>query len=70
MGNSLGGAVAMQLLALRPQRVATRLADSAGLGSEIHPVVRLMAVPAMGRLALRALSGRPLLPPAPKKNRR
>lgn len=54
MGNSLGGAVAMQLLALQPQRVATLLlANSAGFGSEIHPVVRLMAVPAIGRLATR-----------------
>ncbi len=54
MGNSLGGAVALQLLALEPQRVATLvLADSGGFGSEIHPILRLAALPVIGRLATR-----------------
>ena len=54
MGNSLGGAVALQLLALQPQRVATLvLVSSGGFGSELHPIVRLTAVPVIGRLATR-----------------
>lgn len=54
MGNSLGGAVALQLLALEPQRVATLvLANSGGFGSEIHPILRLVALPVIGRLAAR-----------------
>ena len=54
MGNSLGGAVALQLLALQPRRVVTMvLVNSAGFGSEIHPLIRLTAVPIIGRLATR-----------------
>ncbi|MEU7765869.1 alpha/beta fold hydrolase [Nocardia sp. NPDC049190] len=54
MGNSLGGAVALQLLALQPDRVATLvLADSAGFGSELHPMMRLVATPVIGSVAAR-----------------
>jgi pimeloyl-ACP methyl ester carboxylesterase len=54
MGNSLGGAVALQLLVLEPQRVATLvLVNSAGFGRKIHPLIRLMAVPVIGGLATR-----------------
>jgi pimeloyl-ACP methyl ester carboxylesterase len=54
IGNSLGGAVALQLLALPPDRVATLvLANSAGFGSEVHPMLRLVATPVIGRLATR-----------------
>ena len=54
MGNSLGGAMALQLLALQPQRVASLvLVGSAGFGSEVHPFLRLVAVPVIGRLATR-----------------
>jgi pimeloyl-ACP methyl ester carboxylesterase len=54
MGNSLGGAVALQLLTLDPDRVATMvLANSAGFGSEVHPMLRLIAAPVIGRLASR-----------------
>lgn len=52
MGNSLGGAVALQLLALQPARVATLvLVNSAGFGSELHLMLRLLGVPVIGRLA-------------------
>jgi pimeloyl-ACP methyl ester carboxylesterase len=51
VGNSLGGAIAMQLLALDPDRVASlTLVDSAGFGAEVTPLVRVLAVPGLGRL--------------------
>jgi pimeloyl-ACP methyl ester carboxylesterase len=54
MGNSLGGGVAMQMLALDPDRVPTLvLAGSAGFGSEVHPMLRLVATPVIGALATR-----------------
>jgi pimeloyl-ACP methyl ester carboxylesterase len=54
IGNSLGGAVALQMLTLQPQRVATLvLVDSAGFGSEMHPLLRLLATPIIGGLAAR-----------------
>lgn len=54
MGNSLGGAVALQLLTIDPTRVATLvLVGSAGFGSEVHPMLRLIATPGIGRLAIR-----------------
>ena len=49
MGHSLGGAVALQLLALEPRRVATLvLANSGGFGSEVHPMLRLVSAPVIG----------------------
>ena len=52
IGNSLGGATAMQLLATHPDRVATlTLVDPAGFGSEVTPLIRLVAVPGLGRLS-------------------
>lgn len=54
VGNSLGGAVAMQLLVLDPDRVASLvLANSAGFGAEVALPLRLLAVPVLGRLATR-----------------
>lgn len=54
VGNSLGGAVALQLLALQPQRVgALILVGSAGFGSEVNPIVRLLAMPLIGSFAAR-----------------
>jgi pimeloyl-ACP methyl ester carboxylesterase len=54
MGNSLGRAVALQMLTLDPDRVATLvLASSAGFGSEVHPILRLVATPVLGALATR-----------------
>ncbi|MGA6223151.1 alpha/beta fold hydrolase [Streptomyces umbrinus] len=54
LGNSLGGAVAQQLLVLDPERVAGLvLVNSAGFGSEVALPIRLLAVPVLGRLATR-----------------
>ena len=54
VGNSLGGAVAQQMAALQPKRVAGLvLVDSAGFGSEVTPALRMLGVPVVGRLALR-----------------
>jgi pimeloyl-ACP methyl ester carboxylesterase len=54
MGNSLGGAIALQLLTLKPDRVATLvLANSGGFGSEMHLMLRLVATPFLGRVATR-----------------
>lgn len=51
IGNSLGGAVAQQILALQPDRVASlTLVSSAGFGSEVAPMLRLLAMPVLGRL--------------------
>jgi pimeloyl-ACP methyl ester carboxylesterase len=56
VGNSLGGAVALQLLALDPGRVASvALLDSAGFGTEVTWGLRVLAVPGLGRRLL----GRP-----------
>ncbi|MFJ9714106.1 alpha/beta fold hydrolase [Streptomyces sp. NPDC101234] len=52
LGNSLGGAVAQQLLVLAPERVAGLvLVNSAGFGSEVALPLRLLTVPLLGRLA-------------------
>lgn len=52
IGNSLGGAIALQTLASRPERVASlALINSAGFGSEVTPLLRLLAVPVIGPLS-------------------
>jgi len=57
MGNSLGGAVAMELLAGSPQRVATlTLVNSAGFGRQVTVALRLLTVPVLGRLMLARVS--------------
>lgn len=49
IGNSLGGAVAMTLAAEHPDRVSSLvLANSAGFGSEVALVLRLLAVKPIG----------------------
>ncbi|MFG2953605.1 alpha/beta fold hydrolase [Streptomyces sp. NPDC048291] len=54
LGNSLGGAVAQQLLVLDPARVAGLvLVNSAGFGAEVALPLRLLAVPGLGRIATR-----------------
>lgn len=54
LGNSLGGAIAQQLLVLAPERVASLvLVNSAGFGVEVALPLRLLAVPVIGRLATR-----------------
>jgi len=53
MGNSLGGAVSMQMLADQPQRVSTlTLANSAGFGKEVTFALRMLAIPLIGRTLL------------------
>jgi pimeloyl-ACP methyl ester carboxylesterase len=54
VGNSLGGAVALQLLALQPERVASLiLVGSAGFGSEVNPMLRMLATPGFGSVMAR-----------------
>lgn len=54
VGNSLGGAVALQLLALQPARVASlALISSAGFGSEVSWSVRMLATPGIGSFIAR-----------------
>lgn len=50
MGNSLGGAVTMQMLVDEPGRVSTMtLVNSAGFGKEVTYALRVLAVPGLGR---------------------
>ncbi|MFI7543910.1 alpha/beta fold hydrolase [Actinoplanes sp. NPDC049599] len=59
MGNSLGGAVAMRLLAGAPARVATlTLVNSAGFGKEVALALRILAVPGLGKPLLRRIDAR------------
>jgi 2-hydroxymuconate-semialdehyde hydrolase len=59
MGNSLGGAVAMQLLATAPERIATlTLVNSAGFGKEVALALRILAVPGLGEPLLRRIDAR------------
>ncbi|BBH69010.1 alpha/beta hydrolase [Actinoplanes sp. OR16] len=59
MGNSLGGAVAMTMLAGTPDRVSTlTLVNSAGFGKEVTVALRLLAVPGIGRRLLRRIDAR------------
>jgi pimeloyl-ACP methyl ester carboxylesterase len=54
LGNSLGGAVALHMLALQPDRVAGLvLVDSAGFGKEVTPLLRMLAIPGLGWIATR-----------------
>ncbi|AQT81005.1 alpha/beta hydrolase [Mycolicibacterium litorale] len=54
VGNSLGGAIAQQLLAATPERVASlALINSAGFGSEVTPLLRMLTVPVLGGLGTR-----------------
>jgi 2-hydroxymuconate-semialdehyde hydrolase len=57
MGNSLGGAVAMQMTADEPGRVRTlTLVSSAGFGRTVTAALRILAVPGLGRPLLRRLA--------------
>jgi pimeloyl-ACP methyl ester carboxylesterase len=59
MGNSLGGAVAMKMLAVAPSRIATlTLVNSAGFGKEVAWVLRILAVPGLGGPLLRRMDPR------------
>ncbi|GIE78239.1 4,5-9,10-diseco-3-hydroxy-5,9,17-trioxoandrosta-1 (10),2-diene-4-oate hydrolase [Actinoplanes philippinensis] len=56
MGNSLGGAVSMRMLADTPDRVSTlTLVNSAGFGKEVTVALRMLAVPGLGRQMLRRI---------------
>ncbi|GGC82319.1 alpha/beta hydrolase [Tersicoccus solisilvae] len=53
VGNSLGGAVAMQVATLAPERVRSLvLAASAGFGRTVAPAIRLLAIRPLGRWLL------------------
>jgi pimeloyl-ACP methyl ester carboxylesterase len=53
MGNSLGGAVSMQMVVDDPGRVSTlTLVNSAGFGKEVAFALRMLAIPGMGRQLL------------------
>ncbi|WP_045747866.1 alpha/beta fold hydrolase [Actinoplanes rectilineatus] len=59
VGNSLGGAVAMSMLTIRPDAVSTlTLVNSAGFGKEVTLALRLLAVPGLGRRLLRRIDAR------------
>lgn len=50
VGNSLGGAIAMKISALEPQRVRSLvLVNSAGFGKEVTIALRLLAIRPLGR---------------------
>ncbi|MFN8033324.1 MAG: alpha/beta fold hydrolase [Mycobacterium sp.] len=54
IGNSLGGAIGQQLLAQQPDRVASlALINSAGFGSEVTLLLRMLAMPVIGPLSTR-----------------
>ena len=54
VGNSLGGAVAMQVSVQSPERVRTlALVNSAGFGKEVTVALRILAVRGLGSLLLR-----------------
>ncbi|MFI5495036.1 alpha/beta fold hydrolase [Actinoplanes sp. NPDC051859] len=59
MGNSLGGAVSMQLLVSAPERVATlTLVNSAGFGKEVAFFLRALAIPGLGKPLMRRMDAR------------
>ena len=59
MGNSLGGAVSMRMLADAPARVSTlTLVNSAGFGREVTFALRILAIPVLGRRLLARIDPR------------
>ena len=57
MGNSLGGAVAMQMTVDEPGRVRTlTLVSSAGFGRTVTAALRVLGVPGLGRPLLRKMA--------------
>jgi pimeloyl-ACP methyl ester carboxylesterase len=53
VGNSLGGAVALQLASQAPQRVRSLVAvNSAGFGREVAAMVRLLSIRPLGQLLM------------------
>jgi pimeloyl-ACP methyl ester carboxylesterase len=61
VGNSLGGAVAMKISALEPERVRSLvLVNSAGFGKEVTIALRLLAVRPIGRRLMKDTSRKAL----------
>lgn len=57
MGNSLGGAVAMQMTVDEPERVRSlTLVNSAGFGRTVTAALRILALPGLGRPLLRRMA--------------
>ena len=53
VGHSAGGALALRLALADPQRIRSlTLVDSAGLGTEVHPLLALDTLPIIGELAI------------------
>src|ERR1700735_1869775 len=53
VGHSAGGAIALRLALADPARIRTlTLVDSAGLGREVHPLLAVATLPAIGELAV------------------
>jgi 4,5:9,10-diseco-3-hydroxy-5,9,17-trioxoandrosta-1(10),2-diene-4-oate hydrolase len=53
VGHSAGGAIALRLALADPARIRTlTLVDSAGLGSEVHPLLAVDTLPGVGELAV------------------
>ncbi|PND55661.1 alpha/beta hydrolase [Mycobacterium sp. ENV421] len=54
VGNSLGGAIAQQLLVDQPERIASlALVNSAGFGSEVTMLLRMLTMPVLGPMSIR-----------------
>ncbi|MCV7345550.1 alpha/beta fold hydrolase [Mycolicibacterium rhodesiae] len=54
VGNSLGGAIAQQLLVDQPERIASlALVNSAGFGSEVTMLLRMLTMPVVGPMSVR-----------------
>lgn len=54
IGNSLGGGVSLRILGAAPERVASLvLVNSAGFGREVTYLLRMLAIPGLGKQMLR-----------------
>lgn len=61
IGNSLGGALAMEMTGQQPSRVLSAgLVDSAGFGKGVTPLLKLISIPGLGRLNVETTRLRPM----------